>query len=371
MYKKILIKVGSNLIVGDIGIKKIFLENLVNQIVDLYKTGKQIILVSSGAIGSGLKRLNLQKKVFSLSEKQAIAAVGQIVLMQEYKNFFKQHKIPIAQILLTHEDVRDKTRNTNARNTINTLLSWGIIPIINENDTVATEEIKFGDNDSLAGIVGSLLNVDIVIILTKVDGVFDKNPEKEKDAKLISEIDDVDKIISDIEIKGKSEFGTGGMLSKLKAAASLNKIGIPLVIANGNKKDVIKKIVAGEKEGTIILKKDVKINAKKRWIFLNLKSKGNIKIDDGAKNALLGAGKSLLAVGIIDIEGNFSFGDAVEIIDKNGNKIGKGIVNYSSDDLRIIKGKKNLEIKKIMADSFYEEVIHRDNLFINKLQGNL
>lgn len=364
MYKKILIKIGSNLIVGETGIKKIFFENLCNQIIDLHKAGKQIIVVSSGAIGLGLKRLQMHKKIFSLSEKQAIAAVGQIILMQEYKNFFKQYKIPVAQILLTHEDIRDKKRNTNARNTLNTLLSWGIIPIINENDTVATEEIKFGDNDALAGIVGGLLDVDLVIILTKVDGVYDKNPDKEKDAKLITEIDDVEKIIEEIEIKGKSEFGTGGMLSKLKAAAALNKIGIPLVIANGNKKDVIKKIVAGEKEGTLILKKDVKVTAKKKWIFLNLKSKGSIKIDDGAKKALLEAGKSLLAVGVVDVEGNFSFGDAIEIFDKNGDKIGKGITNYSSDDLNNIKGKRNAEIKKMLGDSFYEEVIHRDNLFV-------
>jgi glutamate 5-kinase len=365
-YKKVLIKVGSNLIVDNNGIRKVFLNNLVNQIIDIYRNGIKVILVTSGAIGSGIKRLQIKKKNFSLSEKQAIAAVGQIVLMQEYKNLFKNHNIPVAQILLTHEDVKDKIRNANVRNTINTLLSWGVIPIINENDTVATDEIKFGDNDALAGIVGSLLNVDLVIILTTVDGIYDKNPEKFKDAKLIEEIDNVDEIISDIEIKGKSEFGTGGMLSKLKAAQSLNYIGIPLVIANGNKKEVIKSIVNDEKVGTRILKKDVKIAAKKRWIFLNLKTKGEIKIDDGAKKALTEKGKSLLAVGVIDVIGNFVFGDAVDIVDKNNEKIGKGITNYSAEALNLIKGKKNTEISKIIKDSYYEEVIHRDNLFIYK-----
>lgn len=364
MYKRILVKVGTSLLTDECGLRKDFFDSFVSQISYLHYKKKEIIIVSSGAIGSGLGKLGINKKFFDLSEKQAIASVGQITLMKEYEFLFNKNDITIGQILIEHDDINNKTKKANIVNTLNKLLEWRVIPIINENDTVATEEIRFGDNDNLAGIVANLLNVDLVIILTSVDGIYDKNPYKFKDAKLIKKIEDIDTVIKTIKADGKTLLGTGGMLTKLEIARKLNYIGIPVVIANGNKEKTIENIVAGQKQGTIIKEKHVKIEGKKKWIFMSLKTKGTIKIDDGAKNAVLTRGKSLLAVGIIDLTGNFLFGDAVEVLDKNGNKIGKGVTNYSSSDLRNIKGKKNNEIEKLSGNNFYQEVIHRDNLFL-------
>ncbi len=361
MYKRILVKVGTSLLTDAKGLKRDFLASFVSQISNLYNKKKEIIIVSSGAIGIGIGKLGLSKKPFDLSEKQAIAAVGQISLMKEYELLFNKNDITISQILIEHDDIKSKVKKINIVNTLNKLLEWRVIPIINENDTVATEEIKFGDNDTLAGIVANLLNVDLVIILTSVDGIYDKNPHEFNDAKLIREIENIDEAIKNIKAKGKTLLGTGGMLTKLEVARKLNYIGIPVVIANGNKQKAIERIISGEKEGTLIKEKEVKIEGKKKWIFMSLKTKG---IDDGAKEALLKRGKSLLAVGITDVTGKFYFGDAVEVVDKNGNKIGKGVINYSSDDLIKIKGKKNSEIEKMLGDNFYQEVIHRDNLFL-------
>lgn len=366
MYKRILVKVGTSLLVNEKGIKRDFLNSFVKQLSDLHNKKKDIIIVSSGAIGTGIGKLGLHKRTFGLAEKQAIASVGQIALMKEYETLFDENKIKIGQILIEHDDIKNKVKKTNIINTLNKLLEWRVIPIINENDTVATDEIKFGDNDTLAGIVANLLNVDLVIILTSVDGIYDKNPHIYKDARLIEKIEDIDSVIKNIKTEGKTLLGTGGMLTKLDIAKKLNYIGIPVVIANGNKENVLQRIVSGQREGTMIKGKDVKIEGKKKWIFISLKVNGMIKIDDGAKNAILEKGKSLLAVGITDVIGNFSFGDAVEVIDKNGNKIGKGITNYSSEELKKVKGKKNSEIEKILRDNFYQEVIHRDNLFLYK-----
>lgn len=366
MYKRIVIKVGTNLLTDAKGIKKCFLKSLVSQASALHSKGKEIIIVSSGAIGSGVRKLRLDKKPTALSEKQAVAAVGQIVLMQAYESAFSKKGINVAQILLGHDDIKNKTKNTNARNTIHQLLEWKVIPIINENDTIATEEIKFGDNDTLAGIVGNLVDADLVIILTSVDGIFDKNPDLHAGAQIIHEIEDVAAAIKRIDTQGTTSMGTGGMVTKLEVARKLNQVGIPLVIANGNKDGAVEKIASGKSEGTIIKSKNVKLDSKKRYILMSLKEKGRIKIDNGAKTALINSGKSLLAVGVVSVSGDFAFGDAVEILDASGDKVGKGIINYSSKDLQEIKGKKNSDIEKMLGTNYYEEVVHRDNLFIFK-----
>jgi glutamate 5-kinase len=366
MYKRIVVKVGTNLLIDSKGIKKSFLKSLVDQLTRLHLQGKEIILVSSGAIGMGVRKLNMDKKPTDISEKQATAAVGQIVLMQAYENGFNLNSISVAQVLLGHDDIKNKARNVNARNTLNKLLDWKVIPIINENDTVATDEIKFGDNDALAGIVGSLVSADIVIILTSVDGIYNKNPELYSDAKIIREIQNVDESFKSIDTKGKTSMGTGGMEAKQEIARKLHFAGIPLVIANGNCEGVIEKIVSGRQEGTIVKQKDVKLDSRKSYILMSLKEKGKIMVDDGAKSAVLNSGKSLLAVGITSVFGDFIFGDAVEIVDTDGAKIGKGITNYSSVDIKIIKGRRNADIKKELKDLFYDEVINRDNMFIYK-----
>jgi glutamate 5-kinase len=366
MYKRIVVKVGSNLLTDDKGIRKVFLRSLVGQLSSLNKKGKEMILVSSGAISMGVKKLCMDKKPTALSEKQATAAVGQIVLMQAYEAAFCENSVSVAQVLLEHDDIKNKVKNINARNTINKLLEWKVIPIINENDTIATEEIKFGDNDTLAGIVGSLVNADLVIILTSVDGIYDKNPDLYSGAQIIDEIEDIDEAIKNIDTHGKTSHGIGGMVTKLEVARKLNYVGIPLVIAGGNKEGAVERIVGGKKEGTLVKEKQIKVDAKKRWIMTSLKVKGEIKVDDGAKAALIHSGKSLLAVGISGVTGEFTFGDAVEIEDAKGHKLGKGITNYSSKDLMLIKGRRNADLKNELKDSFYEEVIHRDNLFIYK-----
>jgi len=366
MYKRIVVKVGTNLLTDGKGIKKAFMKSLVDQLSNLHSKGKDVILVSSGAIGVGIKKLGMDRKPTAISEKQAVAAVGQIVLMQAYEAAFSLNSISVAQVLLGQDDIKNKTKNANARNTLNKLLEWKVIPVINENDTVATDEIKFGDNDTLAGIVGSLVSADMVIILTSVDGIYDKNPDIHADAKIIKEISDINDAIKNINTDGTTSMGIGGMITKLEAARKLNYVGIPLAIANGNTEGVIEHIVSGKNGGTIVRQKDIKVGPKKTYILMSLKEKGKIKVDAGAKTALLHSGKSLLAVGIKSVSGDFNFGDAVEIVDEGGNNIGKGITNYSSADITAIKGRRNADIKKELGDLFYEEVINRDNLFIYK-----
>lgn len=362
MYKKIVVKVGTNLIADEKGVRRDFLKNFTAQVANLMKSGKNVIIVSSGAIGMGIKKLSLAVKPSDVAEKQAVAAVGQVSLMQEYQELFEKHGMHAGQVLLDHEDIRHRSKTANASNTLHKLLEWRIVPVINENDAVATEEIKFGDNDALAAIVGSLVNADLVIILTSVDGVYDKNPQKYSDAKLIRNIENIDDYIERIDTSGKTGFGTGGMATKLEAARKLNYAGIPLIIANGNAPGVVEDAASGAGAGTFIYKKGKRAESKKRWILMNLKSKGEIAVDDGAKKAVVTSGKSLLCVGVAGVRGEFVFGDAVEITDSKGVKIAKGITNYSSKDLKAVKGKKNAEIKKIMQSAFYEEAVHRDNM---------
>jgi len=364
MYKRIVIKVCTNLLTDEKGIKKSFLRSLVSQVSCLLEKNREIVIVSSGAIGAGVRKLKLPGKPACLPEKQAVAAVGQIALMHAYESLFAEKGINVAQVLLEHDDIKDRVKNNNARNTLRQLLEWKVVPVINENDTVATEEIKFGDNDALAGIVGNLIDADLVIILTSVDGIYDKNPETNPDAGIIHEINDVNAAEAGIQTSVKTASGTGGMETKLETARRLNQVGIPLVVANGAKEGVIERIAAGKKEGTLIRPALKKAVAKKRHILMDLKEKGRIKIDEGAKTALVSSGKSLLAVGVVAVTGKFGFGDAVEITGPKGERIGKGITNYSSEALAACKGMKNRDIERAMSGDFYGEVIHRDNLFI-------
>jgi len=366
MYKRIVIKIGTNLIADEKGIKEKFLKDFVSQAAALHKKGTEIVVVSSGAIGTGLIRMKMRKKAFGLPEKQAIAAIGQPFLMKKYIKLFEEKGITTGQVLLNHDDVNDKARNANARNTLNRLIEWRVIPVINENDTVATDEIKFGDNDALAGIVGSLINADCVLILTSVDGVYDKNPHEHKDARIISVIEDMEKAISEVETEGKTSHGTGGMLSKLQTAMNLHLAGIPHIIANGNKKNVLLRTAKGENTGTLITSKNARIESRKRWILITLKSRGTVTLDRRAEEALIKSGKSLLAVGITEVKGEFAFGDAVDILNSKGEKIAKGITNYASSDMKIIMGKKNADIQKILGEGFYKEAFHRDNTVILK-----
>ncbi len=363
--KRIVIKVGSHLIT--LG-KEQFISSLVAQIHELKKLGCEVILVSSGAIASGIMEYDINFRPSNVVEKQVLASIGQPLLMFRYIEKFKKYGYKVAQILLTREDFDNRQRYLNVRNTLRKLLDWGVIPIINENDTVATEEIKLGDNDTLSAIVACKLNADLLIILTDVDGVYDKDPNQYPDAKIIPEVTDFNWIKKFCMTKyiAKSTFfcGTGGMKTKLVAAQMCWLSGVELVIANGLRPAVILDIYNGKNVGTRFSPKGKVITSRKQWIAFGKKIAGKIVIDSGAVKAITLMNKSLLPSGVKTVEGNFSAGDVVSLCDETGQEIARGITNFSSSMLEKIKNKKTSEIKKIFPEITVEEVVHKDNLVV-------
>jgi len=363
--KRIVVKVGSGVLTEDNGLNLKALRSISRQICQLADRGLEIILVSSGAMASGIKKIGLSKRPEEIPKRQAVAAVGQAGLIMEYEKSFARYNKKVAQILLTGDDLVNRKRYLNARNTLCTLLSWQVIPIINENDTVVVEEIKFGDNDNLAAMITLLLDADILINLTDIDGLYTSDPRKNQDAELISVVTtikkDIEKYASDIP----GPLGTGGMLSKIKAAKKVTAAGIPMLIARGEKHDILIKLFAGKEHGTFFIPKKEKLANRKCWIAFTLKPKGIIMIDDGAAVAILKIGKSLLPSGIVRVDGEFSVGAAVEFRRKSNDEIlGTGLVNYCASDIRKIMGLKSSKIKKHLGYKSYDEVIHRDNLAI-------
>lgn len=361
--KRIVVKIGSRVITSsknELDLKLI--EALVKDIKDLHKKKYQVLIVSSGAIVAGLKNLKLASRPTDLPSKQAASAVGQVELMHSYSTAFKKHKIPTAQILLTRDDLHNRHRYLNARNTMLRLLEKGVIPIINENDTVAVDEIKFGDNDTLSALVALMMDGDLLAMLTDIDGLYTDLPSKNKKAEFIS---CVDKITSKIEKMAKCKgSGAGGMETKIQAAKMLTESGIPVVIANGREKNILTKISSCKNVGTFFSPADAKKKGKKKWIAFSLKTKGEIVIDKGAKEALLKKGKSLLPSGILSVKGKFDSGDSVSITNEKGKELARGLSNYSSIETEKIKGLKSSEIKKTLGYKDYDEVIHRDNLVV-------
>jgi glutamate 5-kinase len=363
--KRIVIKLGSSIITDEKEvIDENFISHLALQIKTLQSKGKEIVLVSSGAVASGMMVLKLKEKPKSISEKQALAAFGQGFLIAKYNEIFSKFDMFVAQILLTSEDIADRKRYLNAKNTLESLISKKIIPIINENDTVATDEIKLGDNDNLSAEVSCLLEADLLIILSDVEGFYDNDPRKVKNAKVIDRVSDVDKYLEKVSSKSGTNVGTGGIYTKLQAAKKVMIMGIPCVLAKGKMKNVITKILKGENIGTFFVPVEKKISHRKYFIAFNVKPKGKIIIDDGAKEALVKRGKSLLPSGIIKVVGNFDIGDVVEIEDKKNNKIARGLVNYSTIEVEKIKGIKSTEIEKKLGYKYEDEVIHRNNLVL-------
>lgn len=363
--KRIVVKIGSGVLTEDNGLNLKALRSISKQICQLADRGLEIILVSSGAMASGIKKIGLSKRPDEIPKRQAVAAVGQAGLIMEYEKSFARYNKKVAQILLTNDDLVNRKRYLNARNTLCTLLSWKVIPIINENDTVVVEEIKFGDNDNLSAMIALLMDADILINLTDIDGLYNRNPRKNQDAELISVVTtitkDIEKYASDIP----GPLGTGGMLSKIIAAKKVTAAGIPMLIAGGEKHDILIKLFAGKEHGTFFIPKKEKLANRKCWIAFTLKPKGTIMIDDGAATAILESGKSLLPSGIVSVDGEFSVGAAVEFRRENNDEIlGTGLVNYSSSDIRKIMGLKSGKIKKYLGHKPYDEVIHRDNLAI-------
>jgi glutamate 5-kinase len=325
------------------------LEQLVAQISALKKSGKEVVLVTSGAVGAGMGALGHETRPTDLAEKQACAAVGQSRLMAAYDQLFSTHGLVVAQVLLTHDDLEHHERHLNARNTLVSLLKRGVVPIINENDAVSFTEIKFGDNDTLSALVASLLPADLLVILTTVDGVIEnfgrKNP------KTISAIEKIDSAVQDMAGGTTSETAVGGMKSKIEAAKIVVRSGIPLVIASGKKKNVLARILDGADEGTLFVAQPNKLQGRKRWIAFFHHPKGALFVDDGAKKALRESGKSLLPPGVARCEGEFAAGDVVRICDLDGTEFARGIVKFSGEEVRA---------KKLAR----VELVHRDDLVI-------
>jgi glutamate 5-kinase len=325
------------------------LEQLVAQVAALQKAGKEIVLVTSGAVGAGMGALGYEKRPSELAELQACAAVGQSRLMATYADLFAKHGLPVAQVLLTHDDLEHHERHLNARNTLVTLLGRGVVPIINENDAISFTEIKFGDNDKLSALVAALLPADLLVILTTVDGVIENfgkaNP------KTIPVIETIDSDLEKIARGTDSETAVGGMASKVQAAKIAVRSGIPLVIASGRKKNVLAKILAGENEGTLFVAPPTKLQGRKRWIAFFHHPQGALFVDDGAKLALREKGKSLLPPGVARCEGGFAAGDVVRICDLNGTEFARGIAKFSAAE---VCGRKLARV----------EVVHRDDLVI-------
>jgi glutamate 5-kinase len=354
--KRIVVKIGSQLLSKDTEIDEDFIKQLSEQISKLKKEGKEVILVSSGAVLAGVKKLKLKEKPKTITEKQAVSAVGQAYLMQIYDKLFSKENLIIGQVLLTIEGLRERKRYNYARNTLNKLLEIGVVPIINENDTIAVEEIVFGDNDFLAAHVSVLVQANLLIVLSTAGGLYTDEPSK-KEAKLIEEIKEIDEVLNFAK-SSKSKFGTGGMRSKLEAAKIAVSHSIPVVIAP-RKENILIDIIEGKKVGSFLYpQKEKKISSKKSWLALLSMAKGKIIIDEGAEKALR-SGKSLLPAGIVDVEGIFYPKDVVVIENQKGEIIGKGIVNYNYKEVKKYKGLKSSQLKEKPA-----EVIHRDNLVI-------
>ena len=362
--KRVVIKVGSGVLTAENGLNMDAIEDLTADICSIKERKVEIIIVSSGAIACGLRKIGMSKRPQSVSQQQAMAAIGQSSLMMAYEESFARRGHKVAQILLTRDDLTHRRRYLNARNTLFTLLSWKIIPIINENDTVVVDEIKFGDNDNLSAMVTNLTESQLLINLTNIDGLFDMDPRIHKEAKLIKTVKKIDKKVSRFASSIPGFLGTGGMGSKIKAAQKVALGGVPTIIANGLKPGILGKIFAGQQEGTLVLPKDTALCARKHWIAFTKAPKGHIVIDRGAENALVENGKSLLPSGIKEVKGRFGLGNSVLLINEEGKEIAVGMVNYDSSDIEKIMGAKSIDIESILGFKHDDEVIHRDNLVL-------
>lgn len=362
--RRVVVKIGSGVLTKDNGLNLKAVRSISRQICYLIDRKIEVILVSSGAMASGIRKVGLSKRPDEIPKRQAIAAVGQTGLIMEYEKAFAGYGKKVAQILLTSEDLSNRKRYLNARNTLSTLLSWQFVPIINENDTVAVEEIRFGDNDHLAAMITMLMDADILINLTDIDGLYNKDPRSNPDAELIPVVSTIKKSIEKLASDIPGALGTGGMIAKINAAKKVTAAGIPMVIAGGAEPDILKKIFSGKEHGTFFVPKKKKLAGRKCWIAYSLKPKGVIKIDSGAAAAILKKGKSLLPSGIIGVEGKFSVGAPVEFQMDDNRTLGTGLVNYSAADIRKIMGLRSSKIKECLGYKPYDEVIHRDNLAI-------
>lgn len=362
--RKIVIKVGSSLLTDEKKrrIQKGFLRRLADQVRHFQDRGIQSVIVTSGAIAAGLYELGLSKRPVEIAKLQALAAIGQSNLMHAYKTAFQGSGLKVAQILLTGEDFSSRQRYGNARNTLVELFQHKIVPVINENDTVAVEEIKFGNNDTLGALVTHLAEADLLVLLTDTDGLFEEDPKLNPKAKLVLDVHEFSKDIEKTATRTRSAVGTGGMVTKVQTAKSMMRAGIPMVIANGKTKNVLEKILCGERLGTFFFPSGDRMAGRKKWLAWSVKPKGEVIVDGGAKSAILEKNKSLLPTGITKISGNWMKGDIVRILGQGGEEIARGVINYSSADLDLIKGLKTTEIISRLGYKSTDEAVHKDNL---------
>lgn len=366
--RRVVVKLGSAVLAGEdrsgaVGDADV-LSSLASGIHSLKARGIEVVIVSSGAIAMGMTALALKKRPASIPEIQAVAAIGQSGLMTRYEAAFNVHSEKVAQVLLTHDDIADRKRFLNARNTLLTLLGFGVIPIINENDTVATEELKFGDNDALAALTTNLVEADLLLILTDIDGLHDKNPAIDPTARRIALVENVDRLRSASFGAETSRLGTGGIVTKIEAARKAAHFGAATIVASGFEPDIIGRALAGEDAGTLFLPMEDRLTSKKHWIAFSTRPTGRVFVDDGARAALLDGKKSLLPSGVVRVDGAFESGEVVHLVDAGGMEFARGITNYSSDEINAIRGRKTAEIEALLGYRVYDEVVHRDNLVV-------
>ena len=362
--RRIVVKIGSRVLVQRSGRPNAQrISALVSDLAELHHAGRDMVLVTSGAVGAGMEALGLKSRPTTMPDLQMAASVGQSRLMARYDQLFSARKCRIGQMLLTHSDLKDRQRHLNARNTMMNLLRHRIIPIVNENDAVTVEEIKFGDNDMLAALVSVLIPADLLLLLTTTNGL--REPSSHGKTRCVSDILRVTPDILSLATRKSSELSTGGMTSKLQAAQTAADMGIPVIIADGRRRHVIQQIAEGRDTGTFVQPAGQQsMKARKRWIALFHKAQGTLIIDDGAGTALLRDGRSLLPIGIRNVEGSFSVGALVNVQALDGATVARGLVDYSSEDIRKIRGHRTSEIKRLLGTKDYDEVIHRDNMVL-------
>ena len=363
--RRVVIKVGTSTLThsnGQLNLRRI--ESLVREIADLHNQDIEVLVVSSGAIGVGANRMGYKKIPKTIPEKQALAAIGQGALLHLYEKLFAEYGKTVAQVLITRGDFDERIRYLNATNAFLAILSMKVIPIINENDTVVVEEIKFGDNDTLSALVAGMVDADLLLILSDVDGFFSSDPRVDSHATLISEIEEITEDMEGHSFNRGSSFSSGGMYTKLKAARMCMAAGIPMVIANSSEPNVIRRVVEGERLGTLFIPRSERMHARKKWIAFGSVTQGTVTVDAGAEQALLKRGKSLLPSGVVQVQGEFERGAIIAVLNQEGVEIARGVVNYSHEEIVLIAGKKTSEIEKILGSKDYDEIIHRNNLWV-------
>ncbi len=362
--RRCVVKIGSALITnGGQGLDVAAIDNWVAQMAALRARGLEVLLVTSGAVAAGMQRLGVRSRPHELHELQALAAVGQMGLIQLYETAFQRHGLYTAQVLLTHEDLADRRRYLNARSTLRTLIRHGVVPVINENDTVATEEIRFGDNDTLAALVANLVEADVLVILTDQAGLFERDPRQDPSARLVTQGAAGDRRLLEMA-GGSGALGRGGMRTKLLAAEKAARSGAATVIAWGREPDVLRRILAGEVIGTYLVPAQGRVAARKQWLAAHAQVRGRLTLDAGACRVIREAGRSLLPVGVKAVEGEFTRGEIVSCVDPEGREVARGLVNYSADEARRIMGQASDRIEAILGYVDEPELIHRDNMVV-------